>query len=154
MIVETTVYIHKNTLAMLNRGAAVTGRARTFIIKFLMQRLMRDNHKMLQSHSRVKYQARADKEEWHRLHMVMNEYEYEYYLDMRKFFKMSVSYILAFAVRRYLDEVMNELIKGNIITDNYRYQNYIFIKKIIDDVICWQIYWGVPHKHLILHEKI
>ena len=151
MIIETTVYIHKNTLVMLNRGAAVTGRARTFIIKLLMQRLMRDNHKMLQSHSRVKYQARADKEEWHRLHMVMNEYEYEYYLDMRKFFKMSVSYIFAFAVRRYLDEVMNELINGNIITDNYRFRNYIFIKKIIDDVICWQIYWGVPHKHPILH---
>ena len=150
MIIETTVYIHKNTLVMLNRGAAVTGRARTFIIKLLMQRLMRDNHKMLQSHSRVRYQERADKEEWHRLHMVMNEYEYEYYLDMRKFFKMSVSYILAFAVRRYLDEVMNELIKGNIITDNYRFRNYIFIKKIIDDVICWQIYWCVPHKRPIL----
>ncbi len=146
MLVETTIYIHKNTLEMLDRGAARTGRTRTFIMKLLMQRIMRDNQKMLQSHSRVKYQARDAKENWHRLHMVMNEYEYEYYLDMRKFFKMSVSLILAFAVMRYLNEVLNELVDGNNNNDNYRYRNYIFLKKIIDGIICWQTYWGIPQK--------
>lgn len=146
MLFETTMHIHTNTLEMLNRGAAITGRTRTFIIKLLMQRMMSDNQKLLQSHSRVKYQAREAKENWHQLHMSMNEYEYEYYLDMRKFFKMSVSFILAFAVRRYLDEVLNELLNDSNITDNYRYHNYIFIKKLIDGVICWQIYWGMPQK--------
>jgi hypothetical protein len=146
MLIETTIHIHKNILEVLNRGAARTGRTRTFIIKLLMQRVMRDNQKIIQTNSRIKYQARDAKESWQRLHVVMNEYEYEYYLDMRKFYKMSVSFILAFSVMRYIDEVMNELLNDNNITDNYCYQNYIFIKKIIDGVICWQIYWGLPQK--------
>ncbi len=146
MIVETTINIHKNVLEMLNRGAASTGRTKTFIIKLLMQRVMTDNQKMLQSNSRVKYQARDMTENWHRLHMVLSEYEYEYYLDMRKFYKMSVSFILAYAAMRYLDVILNELHKRGNSADNYFYKNYVFIKKTIDKVICWQIYWGIPQK--------
>jgi hypothetical protein len=146
MFIETTLHINNIILEMLNRGAAITGRSRTFIIKLLMQRVMKDNQKLLKSYSRIKYQERDLKENWHRLHIIMNEYEYEYYLDMRKFFKMSVSFILALAVRRYLDEILNELLHRNIDTDNYLYRNYIFIKKTIDEVISWQIYWGIPRK--------
>jgi hypothetical protein len=145
-MVETTIHIHKNTLEMLNRGAAITGKARTYIIKLLMQRMMRDNQKMFQAHSRVRYQERDLKENWHRLHIVMNEYEYDYCLDMRKLFKMSFSFILAYAVKRYLDEIIYKSLDVNINTDNYPYKNYILIKKTIDGVICWQIYWGIPKK--------
>jgi hypothetical protein len=130
MIVETTIHMHKNMLEMLNSGAARTGRSRTFIIKILMQRVMDDNNKMLKPCSMIKYQARDEKDNWYRIHLVLNEYEYEYCLDMRKFYKMSVSFILAFAVRRFLDEVVNELIDGSNNTDNCFYQNYILIKKI------------------------
>ena len=144
MLIESTIHMHKSTLEMLNRGAEISRRTRTSIIKLLMQRVMKDNTKMLKINSRVKYQERDERENWHRLHIVMNEYEYEYYLDMRKFFKMSVSYILAFAVRRYLDEILSELANGIKNTDNYIYKNYIFIKKIIDGITCWQTYWGIP----------
>jgi hypothetical protein len=146
MIVETTINVHKNMLQMLDRGAVITGRTRTFIIKLLMRRAMSDNQKMVQSYSRVKYQSRDFRENWHRLHMVMNEYEYEYYLDMRKFFKMSVSFILAYAVIRYLDEILNEWHEKGNGAYKYFYKNYVIIKKIIDKVICWQIYWGIPPK--------
>lgn len=146
MLIESTIHMHKITLEMLNRGAEISGRTRTSIIKLLMQRVMRDNKQMLKINSRIKYQDRDDRENWHRLHVVMNEYEYEYYLDMRKFYKMSVSYILAYAVRRYLDEILSELVNGNKNTDNYIYKNYIFIKKIINGITCWQMYWGIPQK--------
>ena len=146
MLIESTMHMHKSTLEMLNRGAEITGRSRTFIIKLLMQRIMSENQKMLKSHSRIKYQPRDDKENWFRLHVVINEYEYEYYLDMRKFYKMSVSFILAYAVRRYLDEILSKLLNGNKNTDNYFYKNYIFIKRTIDGITCWQIYWGIPQK--------
>ncbi len=146
MLIETTIHIHKSILEVLNSGSAISGRTRSLIIKLLMQRVMRDNQKMLQPHSRVKYQARDTKDNWQRLHVVMNEYEYEYYLDMRKFYKMSVSFILAFAVRQYFDEIMNLLLNDSNMTDNYCYQNYIFINKIINGVIYWQIYWGLPQK--------
>ena len=146
MLIETTVHIHSRILEMLNKRAEITGKSRTFIIKLLMQRVMSDNQKMIKSYSRVKYQERDVKENWHRLHVSMNEYEYEYYLDMRKFYKMFVSFILAYAVMRYLDEVVRELAKRRISTDNYPFRNYILTKETIDEVICWQIYWGIPQK--------
>ncbi len=131
---------------MLDRGSAITGRSRSVIIKLLIHEMMNDNKEMLRPCSRIEYQARDEKEKWHRLHIVINPYEYEYYLDMRKLYKMSVSFILAFAVRRYLDNIVRVLLSGNTSTDNYRYRNYLFIKKIIDGVICWQLYWGIPAK--------
>jgi hypothetical protein len=146
MIIQTTLYIHKSILEMLNRGTETTGESRTAIIKHLMQRVMSDNNKMLESYSRIKYQARDEKENWHRLHITICEYEYEYYLDMRKFYKMSVSFILAYAIKRYLNAVVYALLDIDKNTDNYHYRNYILIKKTLDGIICWQIYWGIPQK--------
>ena len=146
MIIESTIHVHKSILEVLNKSAETTGRTRTSIIKFLMQRVMGNNQKMLKSYSRVRYQERDVKENWHRLHIVMNEYEYEYYFDMRKFYKMSVSFILAYAVKRYLDEIVNELLDRNIRTDKYYFRNYIFMKETIDGITCWRIYWGIPQK--------
>jgi hypothetical protein len=140
MLIETTLHVHKSILYKLDKGAAVTGRSLTSIIKLLIQRIMRDNQKMIKTNSRIKYQERDLKENWHRIHIVLNEYEYEYCLDLRKFLKMSVSFILAYAVLRYLDE----LLKKNIGTDKYYFKNYFFIKKTFDGIICWKIYWGIP----------
>jgi hypothetical protein len=146
MTIETTLHVHQSTLALLNRTAEVKGITRTFIIKLLMQRMMRDNKKMLKSSSRIKYQERDVKDNWHCIHFVMNEYEYEYYLDMRKFYKMSVSFILAYAVKKYINEIVEELFNGGKKTDNYIYRNYILMKKSVNETICWQIYWGIPLK--------
>ena len=143
MLIESTLYVNKSILETLNKSSAITGINKNKIIKLLMQRVMKDNQRLLKTYSRVKYQERDIKENWHRLHIVMNEYEYEYYLDMRKFFKMSVSFILAYAVMRYLDEVL----KMNKSADNYCYQNYIFMKEVVNGIICWQTYWGIPPKY-------
>lgn len=140
MPIETTLYVHKSILNKLVEGAAATRKSINSIIKLLVQRIMRDNQRMIKKNSRIKYQERDLKENWHRLHIILNEYEYEYCLDLRKFLKMSVSFILAYAVLRYLDE----LLKNNNDTDNYYYKNYFIIKKTFDGTICWQIYWGIP----------
>ena len=149
MSIETTVYMNSSILEMLNNAAKITGKSRIYIIALLMQKIMSNNHEKLKFFSRIKYQKRDKKEKWHRLHITLNEYEYEYYLDMRKFLKMSVSFILAYAVRKYVDTVVNKLLDRKIITDNYRYRNYIFIKETFDnEVICWKIYWGIPKELL------
>ncbi len=145
MIIESTVHVHVTIKNMLDRVAALTGSSRTFLIILLMQRVMHLNSNMLKTFTRVKYQDRDVKENWHRLHIAFREYEYEYCQDMRKFFKMSVSYILAYAVRMYLDALLCELLDSDESTDNYYYRNYIIIKKTLKKAIYWQIYWGIPH---------
>jgi hypothetical protein len=146
MLIDTTMHVHKNILDMLNEGAEKTGKNITSIIKLLMQRVMKDNQQMIKTNSRIKYQMRDEKEKWHRIHIVLNEYEYEYYLDLRKFFKMSVSFILAYAVIKYLDKLLNR----NINTDNYFYRNYIFMMESSDGIVQWKIYWGIPSKLPVL----
>ena len=140
MLIETTLHVHKSILKKLDIGADITGRSRTFIIKLLIQRIMKDNQRMIKTCSRVQYQERDVKENWSRINIVFNEYEYEYCQDLRKFFKMSISLILAYAVLKYLDDLM----KSNKSTDKYFYRNYLFMRKIIDNVISWQVYWGIP----------
>lgn len=147
MSIETTVHMHKEILERLDRGAAMTGKSRAVIIKHLMQKMMNNNQKMLKSCSRIQYQKRDAKENWHRLHIIFNEYEYEYSLDMRKFYKMSFSLILAYSVRMFLDDVLCKLFDKIENTDKYLYRNYLFIKKILNGVTCWQIYWGIPLKN-------
>jgi hypothetical protein len=140
MLIETTLHVHKSILDKLDMGAEISKRSRTFIIKLLIQRIMKDNQRMIKTCSRIKYQERDVRENWSRVNIVFNEYEYEYCQDLRKFFKMSVSLILAYAVLRYLDEVL----KWNESTDKYFYKSYILIKNTYDGAICWQIYWGIP----------
>ncbi len=140
MLIETTLHVHKGILERLNKVAVITRKSRTSIIKFLIQRVMNGNQGLIKTNSRIKYQERDLKENWQRIHIVFNEYEYEYCLDLRKFCKLSVSYIIAYAVLRYLDE----LLVRHKMTDNYCYKNYVFIKKTIDETVIWQIYWGIP----------
>ncbi len=52
---------------------------------------------------------------------------------------MSVSSILAYALQKYGNKLMN--IK---ITDNYLYKNYMIIRELIDNIICWRLIWGYP----------
>lgn len=140
MLIETTLHVHRNILEKLNNAALRSGKARTSIIKLIMQRMMQNNQRMIKVNSRIQYQKRDLKGNWNRIHITLNEYEYEYYQDIRKFFKMSISLILAYAVLQYLNEVLKE----DKSADNYLFSNYIFIKKTLEGTTCWQIYWGIP----------
>ncbi len=142
MLIETTLHINKRILGMINEYSEKTNISRAAVVKIFIQKIMHDNRSMIKTYSRVQYQPRDIKENWHRIHIVLNEYEYEYCLDLRKFFKMSVSFILAYAVLEYWDELM----KQNVKTDKYCYKSYIFIKETVDNAILWKIYWGVPQK--------
>ena len=66
--------------------------------------------------------------------------ECEYFLDLRKLLKLSVSLILVYAVEKFLDK----LLKKNS-TDNNRFRNYVFIKDVIDDIICWKFIWVIMY---------
>lgn len=87
----------------------------------------------------VQYQERSDKESWKTIHLTVREDEYEYLLDLRKLLKMSVSRILAFAVKKYLAK-LNE----KNITDKNHYKNYVIIKEFVNNIVCWRLFWGYP----------
>lgn len=139
MSISTTLNIHKNTLDRLDTISRQTGRTRAWIVSHLIQKQMSrcDNYEF--RFTRIEYQRKSAKG-WHRLHVQLRESEYEACLDMRRFYKKSVSLLFSLAIDMYYNEL---LIQSN--NDNYYTLNYIITQEIIDMTICWRIYWGLPY---------
>jgi hypothetical protein len=77
------------------------------------------------------------------MHVTLRGDEYEFFIDQRKVLKLSVSFIFAYAVEHYLDELM-QLMKYEC--DNYQYRNYAIMNIVLDNVSCWLLCWGIPHE--------
>ena len=148
MIIETTINIHKTIMDRLGKSSISTGRSRNFIIVLLLKRAMEENRKMLRFNTAVKYQEEDPLKQWHKFHVQYRNDMYEFCHDMRKFYKMSVSRILALSVMRYLDEIVIGLIEGDVkyTTDNYLFSCYIFLQEVIEGAILWKYSWGIPTK--------
>jgi len=141
MFIATTVNINKSCLQKIQHAAQVSGKSCNAIIIILLKKVMDDPQYKVRCGKQVRYQDRDDQNNWHRFHVRFRPDEYEYFLDLRKILKLSVSAILAIAVEKYLPELM----KGNI-TDNYHFQNYIIGRETIDGIICWRLVWGYTPK--------
>ena len=52
MLIATTLHVHKTILDKLDQSAIVIGISRNSIIKLLIQRVMKDNQRMIKTNSR------------------------------------------------------------------------------------------------------
>ncbi|HOT44058.1 MAG TPA: hypothetical protein PLM53_08420 [Spirochaetota bacterium] len=136
---ETTINVHLDILNQITGAAKALGISRSELIVILLKKAMDDAARPDCLCKLVKYQQRRKPHEWHRFHLAVRPDDYEYFLDLKKLLKMSVSLILSYAVRKYL----NKLFKKDY-TDNYRYKNYIIMERRIDSVPCWIFIWGYP----------
>ncbi len=136
---ETTLNLHNSILEKLARAASIKRISRSEMIILLLKNAMNEIPDPGRLGMMVRYQKKSRPEDWHRFHLRLRMDEYEFFLDLRKLLKMSVSLILAYAVNKFL----NSILKNNI-TDNNRYKNYIIIKEYIDSIICWKFIWGYP----------
>lgn len=136
---ETTLNVHLDMLEKITRAARALGISRSEIIIILLKKVMDETTKPDCLWKLVKYQRKRKPDEWHGFHLTVRPDDYEYFLDLRKLLKMSLSLILSYAVYKYLDK----LIKKDI-TDNYRYNHYIIMEKRIDSIPCWIFIWGYP----------
>jgi hypothetical protein len=141
MLIETTINIQAVTLRRFNSAAAKLDIPRRCIISWLLRRLVDDSEGFHVSWSRLRYQGRDEKKDWEESHLYLTPVEYELFLDLKKVYKMSGSYLVAFAIDRYLNELYR---LHGIIADNYRITNYGISRRVVNKVICWVQYWGLP----------
>lgn len=141
MYVDTTIIINFTLLDRIAHASYMSGISKNHLISSLMRRLSDDHKILVRSWTRVRYQERDPDRNWCRMHLSLRPDEYEFFLDMRKAFKCSVSCLVAYAIEKYLDQIINKIRQD---PDNYRYKNYMIFRIIIDDVICWMYYWGIP----------
>ena len=143
MNISTTININKDILEEITFSSDITGKSRTEMIILLLKKVMSDNKIKARINCSVKYQTCDEKDKWHRFHVSFKVADYECFLDLKKVFKMSVSCLVAFATKKYLKQLLKEILEGSH-TDNYPYQNYVLAKSICNGVIFWQFFWGIP----------
>lgn len=102
----------------------------------------------IQSFQQLSYRKKGTS--WKRLHLMLYEDEYEFFIDVKKVWKMSLAKIIAFCLENVLDEFLKVLdtMQDNDYTDNYRHNGYTFSFYREENIVCCQFYWG-PHPEII-----
>ncbi len=139
---ETTLHLPIEVMIALEQASRRTKKPITRIVRMLFRR-MADDHVERRAHAvPVQYQPDDPARQWHRLHISLEEDEYEQVTDMRKFYKQSVSKIVTDAVRVYLPLLVKVLLQ-KIISDSYRCRNHAVAVRSHGHAVCWITLWGV-----------
>lgn len=143
MSVATTLYVHEATLGLIAEACAMTGTTRSRLIATLLERSMRDPGMEPRIGRLVRYQRADRREAWRTVHVRFREDEVDYVKDLRSFYRVSASLLLAVAARRFIREIIRQSEKREQ-SDNYPFSNYLLSRETIDGYIFWKICWGFP----------
>ena len=155
MNIETTTCISNEHYERLQIYAkAHTMSLRTFISGLIS--FAADNGKLpVQYFTKLRYRKRYETS-WRRLHLVLFEDEYEFFMDVKKLWKLSLARIIAFCmdnvVYEYLEFLSSEDEKEEHYTDNYRYSGYTIETGSKYDIFYLTVYWG-PHPDILRKAK-
>jgi hypothetical protein len=144
---RTTLNIHTDVMTQISHAATKINKSQRDIIVMLLIRIVQNHSGLQRGFTTVKYQPDAGKEAWHKFHICYRSDENEYFGDLRRFCKYSVSYLVAIAVEKYLDQLIGDKTeKGR---DNYAcFRNYVLYQEVVDGILSWRIYWGFPLEEL------
>jgi len=139
MKIETTVYLDEETMDGIKRLAEREGASFSCMVSVLLNDFPCKGGQKPRAWSRVRYRDRDEEESRKRKHLYLKQDEYEFFIDLRKVYKLSVSYIITIALNAYL---YGGKMQG--CADNYRYRNYAIVHFMAETVHCWLMCWGVP----------
>ncbi len=91
---------------------------------------------------KITYRKRK-KGEWERIHLYIRYHEYEFLLDMKKMWKMSVALLIEYCIENVLEEFVKRLLQEDD-TYSYRFTAYTFKFEKIYGFHSYQIIWGLP----------
>ncbi|MDH7554326.1 MAG: hypothetical protein QHH74_11785 [Spirochaetota bacterium] len=73
--------------------------------------------------------------------------DYEFLMDVKKIWKMSVAKMIEYCIENFLFELQEKVLENDK-TDNYLYNNYHFEIGEEEGIKYCLIYWGLPLKLL------
>ncbi|MCP4138192.1 MAG: hypothetical protein GY754_44935 [bacterium] len=152
MIIKTTINFRVPVLEKINEAAVLLGISRTKIIIKLLKMVMNEKNFSATMCRAVQYQLDdPDPDNWHKFHISFQEDDFEFFVDLRKFLKKSVSAIVGYAVEEYLDIILGLAPEDPEKSDKYLFRHYVISSSEVHGVISWQIFWGLPEKLGELH---
>ncbi|MEW6527812.1 MAG: hypothetical protein AB1444_14235 [Spirochaetota bacterium] len=158
MYFETTTCISLIHLAVLQEySQKLSIPLRSLLVYMVMYAAKKEKRKFI-AFKRIAYRKRNIDNPWKRVHLVLYQSEYEFLLDVKKLWKMSLAHVIEFCTENVLDEFFLYFQKRlkEINTDNYPnnllsyYENrsYTFDFYREKGIHCLKFYWGPPPKLL------
>ncbi len=148
MNIDTTIYIKKEYRNRLNSASAVLGISRSKVVELLIDMFIYKNEFSPKMFETVQYQEKGDKDAWSTIHAWFEPSVYENCLDIRKIYKISVSFMIAFAIDNYLDKWLRT---GSPVTDNYvsGSRDYLFVEQNCEGIRHFSTFWGCPKQEYL-----
>jgi hypothetical protein len=125
----------------LSLASSRLGKTRREIVVMLLMKIMRDIEGFQGGFALVRYQERDPIKRWHCFSISFGKDENEFFTDLRKLTKFSVSYLVAIAVERYLDELFHD---GENRHNYALFTHYAVGQRTEEGIVCWEFYWGDP----------
>lgn len=151
MNIETTTCISYDHLEVLKYHAKYHNMSLRTFISCLIKYAAQFEKANVKYFKQLKYRKRGQGQ-WRRLHLVLYEDEYEFLLDVKKLWKMSLAFVIAFCLDNVLEEFLRflerESHREDYYTDNYRYSGYSFEIGNEENIFYCKFYWG-PHPEIL-----
>ncbi len=142
ILCETTVNIDIEVYRKLTEAAKQRGISRSRLIAMLLEHLVWSENIPSKARGTVQHQDARPKENWKKLHVVLPNYVHDFFDDVRKLWKMSVSYLVAFAVEKFLTQLDNNMMET--FADKYWYGGHTIVHFIQNDLQYMLCCWGIP----------
>ncbi len=151
MSIETTTCISYHHLDIISMYASQHNMSLRTFVSSLINFTSYCKKVNIQYFKQLKYRPKSAGK-WKRLHLVLYDDEYEFFMDVKKLWKMSLALVIAYCLENFLYEFLEFLSKAekddDYYTDNYRYSGYTFEVGMEEDIFFYKLYWG-PHPKII-----
>lgn len=140
---HTTLNIHKRIKRRIKKLSVKRGMTQSDIVILLLKYYQTNECKICDLKNSVKYQKKGKKKYWKRFHIVLTDQEYEFFTDMRKLSKKSVSLILALSLSKYYNFIYEELKSKSLesFVREYCFETRKNNLSIKDGILLWAIKW-------------
>ena len=148
MSIETTTCISFEHLELLQSHAQRYDMSLRTFISGMISFAAQCEKVSVQSFKQLSYRKKGTA--WKRFHLVLFDDEYEFFMDVKKVWKMSLAKVIAYCMDNVLFEFLAILdgMGDDDYTDNYRHSGYTFCFYKEEDIVCCKFYWG-PHPDIL-----
>ncbi|TAL37489.1 MAG: hypothetical protein EPN93_05735 [Spirochaetes bacterium] len=138
-MLRTSINMSYAVFEKIALAAARRGICRRELVIMLLRRVLRDIDRFQGGFTLVRYQPRDPLKQWKHFPICFRKNENEFSQDFRKLSRFSLSYLVAIATRRYLDELLRE---RDAMCNYSQFPQYAIGRRTIKHVTCWEFYWG------------
>lgn len=141
---QTSFYMHIKNYVKLQKASHRTSKSMHDLIIHLMYLYAKDHKKMCIEEGTVQYQRNAGNRNWKVFRIALEPNDYELFTDMRKVLKKSVSYLVALAIKKYLDTIVPQILKKLFIYTSIVHDSAV---ESIGNIKKWILIWKKTKNH-------